>query len=101
MSNVRAAIKRNWFPPNPGFGLAVTIGVKISQDGRLVTAHVLKSSGNRRADLAAMHAVTSAFPIKPEPKYLNLKRNNLDLIIAFDWMKLTGGVSVTSQEVGN
>lgn len=100
ISKVQKAVKHNWFPPNPGFDLAVTIEVETTYDGRIISSHILKSSGNRRADAAAMHAVSSAFPIKPEARYLNIPRKTLALIIAFDWKK-TGGVSVTKSNVSH
>jgi len=101
VSKVQKTIKRNWFPPKPGFGLAVTIEVKVSQDGRLIRAHLLKSSGNQHADSAAMHAVSTAFPVKLDRRYLDHQDENLDLIIAFDWKKIAGGVSVTSSKASH
>ncbi len=78
---IRAAIERNWIRPSSSIvGLQATIRVRLSQGGDVLSANVVKSSGNQFFDRSAEVAVNKASPLPfpANPKYYKFI-NELDL----------------------
>ena len=63
---VRSQIQHNLPISSPASG-RLAIGVRLSRSGRLLTAFVLRSSGNPILDRAAIHCVRVAGPYPPPP----------------------------------
>ncbi len=63
---VRSQIRHNLPIGGPAPG-RLAIGVRLSRSGRLLTAFVLRSSGNPILDRAAVHCVRAAGPYPPPP----------------------------------
>lgn len=56
---------------------------KIRKDGKLLSAKVLKSSGNKDIDKAALKALEDTQPLKPLPS--KFKGKNADIQFTFDY----------------
>ena len=71
IDRIATAVERNWRRPQTSqTGLIVTVRVKVARDGRVISARVVKSSGDRFFDQSAETAVKKAsplpFPANPE-----------------------------------
>ena len=76
-------IKKNWHPPLDDMTKNTVALIKIAKNGRLISCEIFKSSGNQKADEAAVKAVQLAAPFKPLPA--NFKVQSVDVIFTFDY----------------
>lgn len=76
-------IKMNWKPPKDDIAKNTVALIKIAKNGRLISCEIFKSSGNQKADEAAVKAVQLAAPFKPLPA--NFKVQSVDVIFTFDY----------------
>lgn len=83
MSALKRKIKMNWHPPKGEESRQVILAFKVAKDGRLLTCSVLKSSGLKAADDAAIQAVKAAAPFKPLPP--EHKGADVDIKFTFDY----------------
>jgi TonB family protein len=75
--NMENKISGQWAPPPVSAqeeGAGVIIQFKVRKDGGVESVEVLKSSGNKFFDMAAMRAVSQANPLPPFPDDLNEER---------------------------
>jgi TonB family protein len=84
VKDVEARVKKHWHPSKSDKSPEVQIKIqfKILPDGRLQEAHVRLSSGNEKADKAALKAVKKAAPFLPLP--ITGANPCLELCISFD-----------------
>ncbi|MES1928181.1 TonB family protein [Salinisphaera dokdonensis CL-ES53] len=72
----------------------LTMAVRVGADGRLREVRVLRSSGNKALDAAALAIVRSAAPY--DPFDVALTRMTSELSFAYDWLFEPGGASELS-----
>lgn len=83
-SRIQAAVDSNWIQPQSAtFGLKVSIDVSVGRSGEVLSARVVKSSGNPFFDRSAELAVRKAspLPIPTDPRYyqhIKIFRFNFD-----------------------
>lgn len=83
MQELQVSIKKNWNPPKRPKSNQVVLLFKIRKDGKLLSAKVLKSSGNKDIDKAALKALEDTQPFKPLPS--KFKGKNVDIQFTFDY----------------
>ena len=83
MRELQRRIKMNWDPPKGNDAKRVILLFKISKSGRLLSCNVLKSSGIKKVDNAALEAVFYASPFRPLP--VEFKGESIDVKFVFDY----------------
>jgi colicin import membrane protein len=86
VDRIAAAVENNWRRPlNSASGLKSTIRVKVSRSGEVLSANVVKSSGDSFFDKSAELAVKKASPLPfpSDPKYYEFI-NEFDLLFKPD-----------------
>lgn len=83
MKELQKRIKMNWDPPKENESKKVVLLFKIDKDGKLLAAKVFKTSGNDKADKAALKAVEVTAPFKPLP--YEFKGKSIDIQFTFDY----------------
>ncbi|MBI5173457.1 MAG: hypothetical protein HY986_11270 [Candidatus Melainabacteria bacterium] len=91
---IQKTIKHYWYPPEKGFDLPVSIGVRVRNKGKTIKSVLLKTSGNHLSDTAALHAVSSALTGDCKARMMLKKEKDLDLVVYFDWGKEPNGIGV-------
>lgn len=70
--------RRNLYNRIEGTGkLKATVLVKLSRDGRLLSIHLIKSSGNTEFDQSFLNAIKISAPFSPLPS--GYKNNDIDI----------------------
>jgi protein TonB len=84
-ARITAGVERHKHYPLAAAGAGGVTGVALSvaRDGRLVAAHVARSSGVAALDLAAVRAVQAAAPFPPAPEGLTAARYAFTLRVKF------------------
>jgi TonB family protein len=67
MSSLEEHIKKNWFPPRGASSQRVLVLFYITRQGRLLHVEVKETSGNMKADEAAIAAIKAAEPFPAFP----------------------------------
>ena len=83
MYNMQTKIKSNWNPPSQDVSRGVTLLYTINRDGTLKKYRVLKSSGVKELDDAAIEALKRSFPSEPLPEGFGGK--SVDVQFTFDY----------------
>lgn len=83
MYRMQKNIKSNWNPPSQEVSRGVTILYTINRDGTLKKYKVLKSSGVKELDDAAVEALIKSFPFEPLPEGFGGK--SVDVQFTFDY----------------
>lgn len=83
MYRMQKNIKSNWNPPSQEVSRGVTILYTINRDGTLKKYKVLKSSGVKELDDAAVEALKKSFPFEPLPEGFGGK--SVDVQFTFDY----------------
>ena len=83
MKELQRRIKMHWNPPKGNESKRVVLLFKIAKDGRLLSCSILKSSGLKNADDAALNAVHLAAPFRPLPP--EFKGSSIDIQFTFDY----------------
>lgn len=83
MQELQVSIKKHWNPPKRPKSNQVVLLFKIRKDGKLLSAKVLRSSGNKDIDKAALKALEDAKPLKPLPS--KFKGENINIQFTFDY----------------
>lgn len=83
MNEMQVKIKKNWNPPNSLKSKRIIVLFKIGKDGKLLSAKILKSSGSKKADNAALKALQDAQPFKALPK--QCKDKSINVQFTFDY----------------
>lgn len=68
MRNVQRQLRKNWNPPEIETTTSVTVYFEIIQDGSIKNLKILKSSGFKKLDVAALYAVRYSMPFPPFPQ---------------------------------
>jgi colicin import membrane protein len=75
---LQAAVRSNWIqPPTSTLGLSALINVHVRPTGEVISARVIRSSGNALFDRSAEIAVLKAspLPIPTNPRYYKYLKN--------------------------
>jgi len=83
MKDLQSKIKLNWHPPKADRSKRVVVLFKIDRLGNLKHIKLLKSSGSKSADNAAVSAVFKSNPFKHLP--LGYVGNDIDIQFVFDY----------------
>ncbi len=83
MRELQRRIKAAWNPPKDSYTKRITVLMRIAKGGSLEACKVFQSSGNPKADKAAMDAVYSVAPFKPLPA--DYKGKSVDIQFTFDY----------------
>lgn len=83
MRELQRRIKMNWEPPKGKESLRVVLLFRLAKDGRLLSRAVFKSSGDDKADKAALDALENSMPFKPLPAEFQGK--SVDIQFTFDY----------------
>ncbi len=83
MYRMQTKIKSNWNPPSQDVSRGVTLLYTINRDGTLKKYKVLKSSGVKELDDAAIEALKKSFPSEPLPEGFGGK--SVDVQFTFDY----------------
>lgn len=83
MKELQMHIKANWDPPKGRESLRVILLFRLAKDGRLLSRSVFKSSGDDKADKAALDALENSMPFKPLPA--EFKGKSVDIQFTFDY----------------
>ncbi len=83
MRDMQRKIKSNWEPPTKDVSKSTTLFYSINKDGSLKRYSVLKSSGDRKFDNAAIKALRTSSPFRPLPK--DFKGEYVDVQFTFDY----------------
>jgi len=83
MRELQRTIKTNWQPPKDETSNRVVLLFKIRKDGKLMNSSVYKTSGNKKADNAALKAVKESAPFRPLP--VEYKGQSVDIQFTFDY----------------
>ena len=83
MKEVERRIKANWTPPNGGQSKKVVLLFTIARDGRLLSLKVVRSSGFKADDDAAIAAVKLTAPFRPLPA--EYRGSSVDINFTFDF----------------
>ena len=83
MYNMQQTIKSNWNPPSQDVSSSVTLLYTINKDGSLKKYNVLKTSGTKEIDEAAISALKKSFPTEPLPEGFGGK--SVDVQFTFDY----------------
>ena len=67
MRNLQRQLRKNWHPPEIEASTKVTVYFEVKRDGNIKSMMILKSSGFKRLDEAALNAVRYAVPYPPFP----------------------------------
>ncbi len=76
-------IKNNWTPPKSDISKRVVVVFEIAKDGKLLSSKITKSSGNKKADRAALDAIIISEPFKPLPS--EFKGESVPIEFTFDY----------------
>lgn len=60
-------IQNEWIHPEYDSSLEVIISIRMDKDGNVTDYKIEESSGNKRFDLTAVHAIKKASPLPPHP----------------------------------
>ena len=80
---LQKCIKKNWHPPLEDMAKNTVALIKIAKDGKLISCEIFKSSGNKKADEAAIKAVQAAAPFRPLPA--NYEGQSVNIIFTFNY----------------
>ena len=84
MNKVQKKIKSNWHPPKGDESKNTVVFFSIDKQGNLVDkVTIVKSSGNREVDKAAIDAVNASAPFEKLPA--KFKGNKVDIQFTFDY----------------
>lgn len=83
MRDMQRRIKLNWDPPKQEVSKSVTLLYTINKDGSLKKYKVLKSSGDKYLDNAAIKALKDTSPFRPLPK--EFEGESVDVQFTFDY----------------
>lgn len=83
MTELKRRIKRNWEPPRGNESKRVVVMFVVGKDGRLISQRIMRSSGNKETDRAAMSAVELTAPFKPLPP--EYRGKDVDIQFTFDY----------------
>ena len=83
MRNMQRSIKANWNPQKSNSSKRVVLTYKIGKDGKLLKYKVLKSSGDKSMDDAAIKALKKTAPFAPLPE--EFKDDSVDVQFTFDY----------------
>lgn len=83
MYRMQTKIKSNWNPPKQEVSSRVTVFYSINKDGSLREYKILKSSGVKELDNAAIEALKKSFPSEPLPEGFGGK--SVDVQFTFDY----------------
>lgn len=75
---IKTRIEKSWSRPEPEIqGLKVKVQVEAKRDGSLISARIIKPSGNRNFDRSALDAINNVFPQKEftRMKYEEYEKN--------------------------
>lgn len=82
MRDMQKNIKLNWEPQKLGYSTHTTVLYSIKKDGTLKNVSVLKSSGDKKTDAAAIKAVKKT-KFKPLPT--GFDKDSIDVQFTFDY----------------
>ena len=83
MYRMQKNIKSNWNPPEQEVSRSATVLYTINKDGTLKKCKVLKTSGVKELDEAAIEALKKSFPFEPLPEGFDGK--SVDVQFTFDY----------------
>lgn len=83
MKDMQKSIKLNWNPPKLDSTNSVTLKYKIDRNGNLLEYSVLKTSGIKEFDDAAITTLKNTAPFKPLPA--SYKGESIDIQFTFDY----------------
>lgn len=83
MKNLQKKIYSNWQPYKSDVSNNVVVFFKVGKVGNLMALYILKSSGVKEADDAALKAVEAAAPFKSLPN--DFKGKSIDVAFTFDY----------------
>jgi len=72
ITQVKRAVKSNWYPPVASFENKATLVVTIDKEGQLLKSYILESSSDEGFDNSLLNAAKKA-TFKPIPAYLRGK----------------------------
>ncbi len=83
MKKLQRDIKLNWKPPKKNESNRVVLLFTVSKNGKVSNIKVLKSSGYKDVDKAAIKAVKDTAPFQPLPA--EFEDNQVDIHFKFDY----------------
>lgn len=83
MRKMQKNIKANWNPPKSSTSSSVTLNYSIQKNGKLTNVSVLKSSGDKKIDSAAVKSLKMTAPFEPLPDSFN--GDHVDIQFTFDY----------------
>ena len=83
MRNLERKIKTNWKPLKENRSRQVVVLFKIAKDGSLISSKIVKSSGSKKNDKAALDAIENSTPFTSLP--VGFKGSNIEIQFSFDY----------------